>query len=117
MAKIKCIVKRPNEMYGHMTAISNTLENLQRTVEGYIEPVFLGYKERDGQVVDIVILCNEEGKLQGLAPNMNLTYDILCGTIVVLGAEGDEFVDIPISFQEWKDIVRRYEVPEGRRMQ
>lgn len=27
--KIKVIIKRPDEQYGHVTNISNTLENLQ----------------------------------------------------------------------------------------
>jgi len=55
MAKIKVIIKRPDEQYGHMTYISNTLKNLQRTVEGYIEVVPLRS--------DLVMICNEEGRL------------------------------------------------------
>ena len=39
MAKIRAIIKRPDEKYGHVTNISPTLENLQKTVGGYIEPV------------------------------------------------------------------------------
>ena len=39
MKKIKCIIKRPDEEYGHVTNISPRLENLQKTVEGYIETV------------------------------------------------------------------------------
>lgn len=33
--KVKVIIKRPDEKYGHVTNISTTLENLQRTVEGH----------------------------------------------------------------------------------
>jgi len=32
--KIKVIIKRPDEKYGHVTGISRTLENLQKTVGG-----------------------------------------------------------------------------------
>ena len=49
--KIKVYVKRPDEKIGHSTWISNTLENLQKTVEGYIETVTFG---------DYVVICNEE---------------------------------------------------------
>ena len=46
MAKIKVIIKRPDEKYGHVTHISPRLENLQKTVEGYIETILTGkYKQ------------------------------------------------------------------------
>ena len=108
MAKIKCIVKRPEEQYGHMTCISDSLENLQRTVGGHIEPVLIAKTEKDGHVVDVVILCDEEGKLKDKEPNLRLTYDVLVGDIVVLGSDGEEFCDIPITFEEWKQICGRY---------
>ena len=41
-AKIRAIVKRPDEKYCHVANISNTLKNLQRTVEGPIETVSIG---------------------------------------------------------------------------
>lgn len=54
--KIKVIVKRPDEKYGHVTHISNTLENLQKTVDGYIETLTMpGYvlilNEEDGSTI------------------------------------------------------------------
>lgn len=109
MGKIKCIVKRPEEQYGHMTSISDSLENLQRTVGGHIEPVPIAKTEKDGHVVDVVVLCDEDGKLKDKEPNLRLTYDVLVGDIVVLGTDGEEFCDIPITFEEWKQICGRYE--------
>lgn len=95
--KIRVIIKRPDERYGHVTNISNTLKNLQRTVEGYIETVTLG---------DIVIICNEEGRLLGLEPHVfryrGETF-VFCGTIIFAGVDGDEFADVPISFREYKE--------------
>ena len=38
-AKIKVIIKRPDEKAGHVTNISASLKNLQKTVEGNIETV------------------------------------------------------------------------------
>ena len=94
--KIKAIIKRPDEEYGHMTNISPRLENLQKTVNGYIEAITLG---------KITIIINEEGKLQGLPPNMPLGNDIIVGTIIVCGTQDEDFADIPITFAEWKKTV------------
>lgn len=101
MAKIKCIIKRPDEEYGHVTHISASLENLQKTVGGYIETV--------PAIQGAVIICNEEGKLQGLEPNMWYFHDRLVGTIIVIGTKGDEFADIPISLAQWKSFVDKQE--------
>lgn len=98
--KIKAIIKRPDEEFGHMTNISERLENLQRTVGGYIECVSPDPR--------IVIICNEEGKLIGLEPNMKIPGDIICGTIIVVGISGEDFSDVPISFEEWKQLVKEW---------
>lgn len=101
MAKVKCIIKRPDEKYGHVTNISVTLENLQKTVEGYIETI--------PAINGAVIICNEEGKLKGLEPNMWYFHDMLRGTIIVIGTEGEDFADVPITFAQWKLFVDRQE--------
>lgn len=106
--KLKCIVKRTDELYGHVTNISASLENLQKTVGGYIEPVCIRQIEKDGKTVDLVILCDEEGKWKDKAPNIVIGRDVICGDIVVLGAEGEDFCDVPVTFEEWKDFVLRY---------
>ena len=98
--KIKAIIKRPDEEFGHMTNISERLENLQNTVGGYIECVSPDPR--------IVIICNEEGKLIGMEPNMKIPGDILCGTIIVVGVSGEDFADVPISFSEWKQLVKEW---------
>lgn len=66
--------------------IPNTLEALQEIVGGYIETVRL-FADRD-----FTFVCNEEGRLKGLAPNcFNLV-----GTIVAVGVDGENFCDMPI---------------------
>ena len=105
MAKIRAIIKRPDEEYGHVADISATLENLQKTVGGYIETV--GLTESD------VIIVNEEGKLLGLEKNLRMygdtVYaDTLVGTIIVLGTEGDEFTDVKIDFGTWKKLIDKW---------
>lgn len=101
-AKIKAIIKRPDEKVGHMTNISASLGNLQRTVDGPIELIRFG--------PNVKILCNEEGKLRGLAPNFRLpNYGELVGTIIVVGEKDGEFADTPISFKEWKECLKAWE--------
>ena len=92
--KIKVIVKRPDEA-GHVTWISNTLENLQRTVDGYIETVSLAS--------DCVIICNEEGRLLGLAHNCRICGVDFCGTIIVAGVKGENFSDCPATLKFFKE--------------
>lgn len=94
--KIKVIIKKPDEEFGRLVEIENELEVFQSIVGGYIETT--GYK-------NLVIICNEEGKLRGLEPNILLGKDMLVGTIIVCGASGDEFSDIPIDFKKWEQIV------------
>lgn len=93
-SKIKAIIKRPDEQYGHSTWISPKLENFQNTVGGYIETVQLPN--------GVVCICNEEGKLKGLEENMRIPGDVLVGTIILCGTSGEDFGDIPITFAAWK---------------
>lgn len=94
--KIKVIVKRPDEKYGHVTHISNTLENLRKTVEGYIETLTMpGY----------VLILNEEGRLDESPFNCHVAGFNLFGTIIVAGVKGDEFADVQIGFDQWKEII------------
>jgi hypothetical protein len=97
--KLRCIIKRPDEPYGHVTNISATLHNLQNTVGGYIEVVPVN--END------VIVLNEEGKLQCLDQNMpyRVGTDMLVGTIIVIGTKGSEFDDLAMDFKSWKEYV------------
>ena len=95
MKKIKVIVKRPDSV-PYSTHISNSLENLQKTVDGYIETVTLSS--------DCVVICNEEGMLRGLPYNCNICGIDFVGTIGFAGINGDEFSDIPLSFKNFKEL-------------
>ena len=102
-AKIKVIIKRPDEKYGHMTNISNTLKNLQRTVEGYIETVT--YSDCPcTESGNLVVICNEEGRIRNLPFNCRLGMDFH-GTIIVCEAQKDEFTDLTMSFKAWRHML------------
>ena len=93
--KIKVIIKRPDEKVGHIEEINNTLERFQMIVKGYIETVKLTNNS--------VIICNEEGKIHGLAPNFLYSgADMICGTVIVCGVDGEEFCDVPFDLDWWK---------------
>jgi hypothetical protein len=95
--KIKAIIKKPGEPYGHMTHISPSLENLQKHVGGYIQAVSFGA---------LTIICNEDGKLKGLPKNFRMGYfDTFVGTVVVVGSGEEDFTDIPITFTVWKQLL------------
>ena len=83
--KIKVIVKDP-EKPARVVWISNTLENLQKTVGGYIETVTIS--------TDVVIICNEEGKLLGLPHNCRLFGCDFVGTLIIAGIDKDEFCSL-----------------------
>lgn len=94
--KLRAIMKRPDSNW-YVTNISNTLNNLQRTVGGYIETITLAE--------DCVIIVNEEGLLQGLPYCCTVAGLDLVGTVIVLGVDGEDFDDCTISLADWKVIV------------
>ena len=104
--KVRVIIKRPDEEFGHVTNISPSLKNLQKTVGGYIECVTLGLYDWG----NIHIICNEEGRLDGLEYNCEVCGIDFVGTIIVAAANGEgELIDLPISFEIWKNIVLQRE--------
>ena len=87
--KVSVIIKEPGKAPRHVH-ISDSLKNLQATVGGYIEAVTLAE--------DLVILCDEEGRLKGKERCCEISGVDFCGTIVLIGADGEEFCDLPYSF-------------------
>ena len=104
MEKIKVIIKRPDEKVGHVTYISNTLENLQKSVGGHIEVADIGVR-------GAVIICDEDGKSKPYQTNFRMGMfmaDRVVGTVVICGTSGEEFADVPISLREWKLILEMW---------
>lgn len=60
--------------------IQNELHALQKAVKGYIEyyPVASG----------INIICNEEGKINGMEGNRLVGNEIICGDFLIVGDDG-----------------------------
>ena len=69
-----------------VVTIKNDLRSLQEAVS--IDAPYVGLIEIVNIDTKACILCNEEGKILGLAPNRRLGYDILCGVFYVVGQDG-----------------------------
>lgn len=83
---MKVVRKKPGEG-PEIIDIENTLEALQSEVGGYIEACTF--------CTDACVICNAEGRLEGMSHNVKfLGYDFV-GTILIVGTKGDEFCDVP----------------------
>ena len=101
--RIRVIIKNPYEPYGHEAMLLDRLATYQNVVDGPIETVPLTDKA--------VIVCDEEGRLNNKKFNFfkgQGQEDYICGTVIVVGVDGDEFADCPITLGEWKQILRRW---------
>lgn len=98
MSMISALLKRPGEMPRHVN-ISNSLEALQKNVEGYIETVTI--------TTDLVVICNEEGRLRNLPYNCTICGHDFVGTILIVGRDGDEFADLPVDWKILKKLLPR----------
>lgn len=85
--KIKVFVKEPNRVPKEKW-IENDLKTFQKTVGGYIEAVTLA--------TDLVVICNEEGRLRMLPYNCHICNVGFVGPIILCGVKGDEFYDVPV---------------------
>ena len=88
---MKAIRKRPGEA-PEIIEVENTLKALQAEVGGYIETIPL-----DG----MAFIVNEEGKLRGLPENFRFGNDVLVGTVLLVGTDGEEFCGLTDGFYAW----------------
>lgn len=88
---MKAIIKEPGKK-PRITEIENNLAALQKAVGGYIETVTFAE--------NCCIICNEEGRLQGLPYNLTFCGGSFVGTILFIGVAGDEFADLSKEYAE-----------------
>lgn len=87
MNEINVIYKEPGKL-AQIRTINNDLKTMHGLVEGYIEVVNI---EKD-----VALICNEEGKLLDLEPNIyvNGINDTVVGPIILAGVSGEDFTSI-----------------------
>ena len=71
--------------------VDNTLEAFQELVGGNIETVTIAS--------DCVVVCNDEGRINGMPYNCHVANIDFYGPVVFAGVEGDEFADMPLGLQ------------------
>lgn len=76
--KLKVLLVEPNKLPRKLE-IDNTLEAKQELVKGYIECVYL---PKDSNVL---LICNEEGKINGMDLNRDIGFDIIAGPFFIVG--------------------------------
>lgn len=85
--------------------IENTLDAKQKLVGGLIEVV--------GLTEDILLVCNEEGKLDNLLPNLMFDYDYIAGDCFFVGDDyknGDFKSLTNEQIEEIQDICHKREI-------
>lgn len=83
------VIKKEVGKAARWVDIENSLESLQREVGGYIEAVTL--------TSDCALIVNEEGRLIGLPYNCTISNLDLVGPVLVVGINGEELADCPLS--------------------
>lgn len=86
---MRALFKAPKDDKFREIVVPNKLDVLQQLVGGYIETVTIA--------PDAVIICNEEGRILGLDPNCNYCGIDFVGPILIVGTDGEDFADCPMS--------------------
>jgi hypothetical protein len=97
---IRALVVKPYEL-PEEKMIKNSLEAKQEIVEGYIE---YAYMLDDPSVV---LICNEEGKLEGKSLNRDIGHDIIAGTFIIAG-DNDTGEDRSLTDDQIKKYQQRF---------
>lgn len=97
---MRVLIKSPGSDYRQIV-VPNQLEVLQQLVDGYIETVTI-----HGATKDIVVICDEEGRLKGKEPNCTIAGVSFVGSIVVCGVDGEDFTDCPYRLEFMRKITQ-----------
>ena len=106
--EIKVVVCRPNEK-AELITIPNTLEAKQKLVGGWIEAIY-PYED------EVALVCNEEGKINGLDLNRAIyddecnIIDIVAGTFFICGLTEDDFASLSDELAE--KYLKKFLYPE-----
>lgn len=85
--QIRVLLVEPGEK-PRLVTIPHTLDKLREIVGGTIQAV---YPWEDA----VALVCNDEGKLNGMLPNRMLEdYDLICGTFFICGLGAENFESI-----------------------
>ena len=98
---IKVLVVEPNKL-PYEKVIPNRLKDKQQIVNGYIEYVRLLDDD------NVVLICNEEGKINGSELNRDIGYDIITGTFIVVRECVDDGEDRSLTDEQIEKYKERF---------
>lgn len=98
MDKIRVVVKEPHEAAREIE-IENTEERLERALGGPVDSIWFAK--------NVWMLINKEGKDRDFPFNFYLWDDVVVGTAIFVGSDGDELDDCPVSAQAIDRIIRK----------
>ena len=105
---IEVLLVQPGQ-YAKMTTIGSDLKSMQDVVGGSIQEAFFFRNP-------VSLVCNEEGKINGMPLNRAIrddvgnVVDIVAGTFFICGAEGESFSSLPEEFRKkYEDKFKRPE--------
>ncbi|RAP43974.1 MAG: hypothetical protein BZ136_09195 [Methanosphaera sp. rholeuAM74] len=114
---LRVIVCRPDE-YAKVTWIEDSLEAMQGLVGGLIEPYDPFYSDSDPRYENVILVCNEEGKLRQMKPSRAIidedgrVMDVIAGPFFLCYSpvESESFESLPADLEEV--FMKKYEKPE-----
>ena len=114
---LRVILCEPGET-AEVVEIEDELESMQDLVGGLIEPYDPFYSETDPRYENVILVCNEEGKLMQLPLNRAIVdedgrvMDVIRGPFFLCYApvESERFLSIPPDLEE--EFLRKFELPE-----
>lgn len=99
---IRVLVVEPEKL-PYEKIIPNKLHDKQDIVGGNIE-----YTRVDNDP-NALLICNEEGKLDGLPYNRFIGHDIIAGTFIIVGDDPDIGEDRSLSDEQVKQYKQRFD--------
>ena len=100
--KLRCLYVEENCLPEEIE-ISNSLKSKQEKVDGLIEYVRL--LEDD----NVVLICNEEGKINGMGPNRDIGHDIIFGPFLVVGDDPDVGENLSLTDEQISEWTKRFD--------
>lgn len=115
--RIRVIVCKPGE-YAEVVEIDDTLESMQHLVGGLIEPYDPFYSEDDPRYENVILVCNEEGKLRQMPPSRAIidedghVMDVIRGPFFLCYSpiDSEDFESLPPDLEEI--FRKKFELPE-----
>lgn len=100
--KINCLYIEPNQLPKKIE-VKNNLYSKQSLVGGNIE--YCRILDDD----NVVLICNEEGKINGMEPNRDIGHDIIFGPFLIVGDDSEIGEDRSLT----EDQINKYKTRFG----